>query len=53
MKTYRKITDKIIEETNVDSVTTVRQLNRDVLQAEIRKLNGRIREIDKLLLEFK
>ena len=52
MRTVKKISDEFIEIVETVERTEVKQFNKNVLNEEKRKLEERIEEIDKLLLEF-
>lgn len=52
VKTYKKISDDIIEETNTENKTVITQYNKNVLENEILVLDDQIKERRLLLLEF-
>lgn len=52
MKTIKKISDELIEVVDTVERTEVKQFNKNVLNAEKRKIEARIVEIDLLLTEF-
>lgn len=52
MRQVKKISEEFIEVVETVERTEVTQFNKNVLNEEKKQLEGKIEEIDKLLLEF-